>query len=226
MNDKNIKNKQKLLKNLAELRRLDKQNGMSRIYKQVGDFHGGIYDTWGHISPWSKSACNHDARVMVVAQDWTSEEATKKPPKNINLGYDPDLPTNKNLQNFLKDFFNLSFSEVYATNLFVFVKPGNLSARIPSKDLIYSAKNYTLEEVKIVQPKIVICLGAATYRSLCRAVGVKPPVFKSSIENPISFGSSLIFGVPHTGALGTMNAGGIENVRAIWSRLVTKLENV
>lgn len=226
MNDKNLTNKQKLLKNLAELRRLDKQDGMSRIYKQVGDFHHGIYDTWGHVSPWSKSACNVNSKVMIVAQDWTSEEAAKKTPTNPDLGYSPELPTNKNLQNFLKDFFGLSFSDIYATNLFVFVKPGNLSARIPSKDLIYSAKNYTLEEIKIVQPKIVICLGAATYRSLCRAVDITPPVFKSSIDNPVPFGGSLIFGVPHTGALGTMNAGGVENVRAIWSKLVSKLETI
>jgi restriction system protein len=219
----NAEIKNQRLKALAECRRNDAQTGLSKVYKQVGDFHAGIYDTWGHVSPWSKSACNVDSSVMVVAQDWTSEESAKKTPSNFELGYSPELPTNKNLHCFLRDFFSLDFSDIYATNLFVFVKPGNLSARIPSKDLLYSAKTYTLQEIEIVKPRMVICLGAAAYNSLCKAIGVKNPNFKTSVLNPVDFKGTFIYGVPHTGGLGTKNAGGLSNVRDIWSRLASQL---
>lgn len=219
----NIK-KQEKMHRLSEQRRLDTQKGMSKVYKQVGDFHGGIYDEWKLVSPWSKSANNLDSQIMVVAQDWTSEEATKKPLKHFELGHDPDLPTNKNLKMLLTENFGVSFSEIYATNLFVFVKPGNLSSKIPIGDLIYSAKKYTLEEIKIVQPKVVICLGSATFHSLCKAIDVKPPSFQFSSENPINYDGCLIFGVPHTGGLGTMNAGGMANVRKIWRKMIEHLK--
>ena len=213
------------LKMLAERRRNDPQIGLSRLYKQVGDFHGGIYDTWGHVSPWSKSACNVESPVMIVAQDWTSEESAKRTPTNFELGYSPELPTNKNLQNFLNDYLDLKFSDIYATNLFVFVKPGGLSARIPFKDLMYSAKTYTLQEIEIVRPQAVICLGSSTFRSLCKAIGVKSPDFKNSVDNPIGYKGSRIFGVPHTGGLGTMNAGGLMKVKEIWARLALQLNS-
>jgi restriction system protein len=220
--DAEVKNQK--LRVLADQRRHDDQKKLSKVYKQVGDFHDGIYDTWGHVSPWSKSACNVDSPVMVVAQDWISEESIKKLPSNFELGYSPELPTNKNLQSFLRDFFGLDFSDIYATNLFVFVKPGGLSAHIPSKDLIYSAKTYTLQEIEIVKPRIVICLGAAAYNSLCKAIGVLNPIFKTSELNPVCFRGVLIYGVPHTGGLGTKNAGGLSNVRAIWSKLASQLK--
>lgn len=208
-----------LLKQLARKRQLDDQSCLTKIYKQVGDIHGGVYDSWGLVSPWSRSACNVNASVMVVAQDWTSEDSARKQPSNFELGYSPELPTNRNLQSLLKDYFGMSFGDVYATNLFVFVKPGGLSSRIPSKDLLYSARTYTLTEIQIVKPRIVICLGAATFNALCKAIGAKTPKFKTSIDNPVKYGETLVFGVPHTGGFGTRNAGGLENVRKIWARL-------
>lgn len=217
--DTSQQDKTSLLRQLAMKRQSDDQSCLTRIYKQVGDIHGGVYDSWGLVSPWSKSACNVNSSVMIVAQDWTSEDSAKKQPSNFELGYSPELPTNRNLQAFLKDYFRMSFGDVYATNLFVFVKPGSLSARIPSKDLLYSARTYTLAEIQIVNPRIVICLGSATFTALCKAIGVKPPNFKESVDNPVSYGETLVFGVPHTGGFGTKNAGGLENVRKIWARL-------
>lgn len=213
------------LRSLAEQRRLDDQQTMTRVYKQVGDFRGGVYDQWGLVSPWSKSACNPNSSVMIIAQDWTSEESVQKPSKYLELGYNPELPTNINLQNLLAANFGLDFTDIYATNLFVFVKPGNLSSRIPSKDMLYSAKKYTLAEIEIVQPEIVICLGSATFNALCRAISINPPKFKSSIDFPVEYKGSLIYGVPHTGAWGTKNAGGLDVVNEIWSRLATAISD-
>lgn len=207
------------LHELADARRLDNQLGLSKKYRQIGDFHGGKCDKWKCVSPWNKAAGNFDSKIMVVGQDWISEDAAETAFKSFDLGCDPENRTNKNLHSLLNEHFGVDFSDVYGTNLFVFVKSGTLSARIPTKDLLYSAKKYTVAEIDIVNPKIVICLGKATYTALCRAIGSKANDFKSSATNPVAYGGTLIYGVPHTGALGTINAGGLHNVHEIWRNL-------
>lgn len=207
------------LHQLAEIRRTDNQQGLSKKYRQIGDFHEGKCDEWKCISPWNKAAGNFDSEIMVIGQDWISEEAAETAHKSFELGCDPDNQTNKNLQILLLEHFGLKFSDVYGTNLFVFVKSGTLSSRIPTKDLLYSARKYTLAEIDIVQPKVVLCLGKATYTALCRAIGLKANDFKTSSENPVVYRDMLIYGIPHTGVLGTNNAGGIAKVHEIWKRL-------
>lgn len=211
------------IKSLALLRSRDDLSLLSRSYKHVGDFHGGIYDTWELVSPWSKSACNTGSDVMIIGQDWYSEDAINKSIDPFTLGYNPDAPTNKNLFILLKDKLNRNFSDVYATNIFVFVKEGGASATIPRSDLIYSAKKYTLEEIKIVSPKAIICLGSETYNTICRAAELEPRPFKVAFKEPIVYKNSLIFGVPHTGTLGTNNAGGMHKVLEIWEQLAELL---
>ena len=207
------------LKVLAAQRRLDDQGVLSKKYGQVGDFHGGVYDTWELVSPWTKSASNLDTELMVIGQDWYSDEAILKSKSPWLLGYNPEAPTNKNLFTLLRETFGLEFSDVYATNLFVFVKPGVANATIPKGDLLYSARTYTKKEIDIVNPNTIICLGSATYSMLCRALEVEALPFKSSHFTPVPYGSSLIYAVPHTGMLGTNQAGGIVEVRKIWSKL-------
>lgn len=204
---------------LAKLRMRDTQENLSRLYMQVGDFHGGLYDEWGMISPWTKSAANVDAQLMIIGQDWYSEKAILKSETPWHCGYNPEAPTNKNLFALLKDAFRLDFSDVYATNLFVFIKAGAANSSIPSRDLLYSAKAYTLNEIDIVAPRAIVCLGSATYRILCRALQVAPQPFKSSYVTPVTYGNSFIFGVPHPGRLGTNKAGGMTKVRGIWTQM-------
>lgn len=207
------------LHQLAEARRTDSQQGLSKQYRQIGDFHGGKCDEWKCVSPWNKAAGNFDSEIMVIGQDWISEKAAENAHTSFELGCDPDNRTNKNLQTLLLEHFNLKFSDVYGTNLFVFVKPGTLSSHIPTKDLLYSARKYTLAEIDIVKPKMVLCLGKATYTTLCRAIGVKANHFKTSVDKPLVYRDVLIYGIPHTGVLGTNNAGGMPKVHEIWKKL-------
>lgn len=88
---------------------------------RIGDFHGGVYDC-DHVSPWTKSADNPDAEVMIVGQDWASIEMLSGPihPERVRLGYDPERSTNQNLQRLLRDHFSLAFGKTYATNAFPF----------------------------------------------------------------------------------------------------------
>jgi hypothetical protein len=62
---------------------------------------------------------------------------------------------------------------VYATDAFVFVKPAGMAAFIPPKDMQISTTRFTFEEIRIIRPKMVICIGGAT----CNAfrLALSPP---------------------------------------------------
>jgi hypothetical protein len=216
---------------LADLILLRKQDRKPK-YHALSDFDGGFYDgDW--ITPWTISACNLDADLMIVAQDWSSAQTLESPKRSKPAqkearklcGQDANLPTNKTLKALLKRHFELEFADIYATNVFVFIKPGTISAKIPIEDLAYCAKKYTLPQIEIVQPRMVLCLGKGTFNAIQLALGY--PLSKLS-EASLPNGHTKyrngaeIYGVPHTGSWGTRNAGGIDNVGAIWGRLANR----
>lgn len=211
------------IRQLAAQRRDDSIAQINPFYRQVSDFYDGVLDQSGYISPWTKSASNVNSPIMIVAQDWISSGALEKGLNQnlVTLGHDPDLPTNKNLASLLKRHFGIVFQETYATNLFVFVKPGSMSANIPVKLLEYSAEKYTLPEIEIVDPKIVICLGSKTYQVISRSCK-KNSTWRPFTQkiNAFWFKNICVVGVPHAGALGTANAGGKAVVDTIWSEVV------
>ena len=215
--------KKYLLDQLYKKRAADKLKDFPDGYRQVGDFHEGIFDRERHISPWSMSSNNTESPVMILGQDWSSVSHLSQPiEKNIytkNLGYDPRLQTNKNLHKHLKVSFDLNFEDVYASNVFVFIKPGGMSSRIPIRLMDYSANTYAIPEIEIVSPRIVICLGANTFRCLKRNC-----VTRSSFADSPMFGEIPHFTLqgimfvhaPHPGSWGTKNAGGPLKVSKIW----------
>lgn len=107
------------LRLLARKRRRDSLQGYCRLI----DFHGGYYECC-FVSPWTKSANNVDADVMLFGQDWSSSDRLNRP-RNFEqrkYGQTPKLRTNVNLREFLKQNMQLDFSETYATNVFPFIK--------------------------------------------------------------------------------------------------------
>lgn len=211
--------KLKALRALAEKRKSTKREG----FRCLRDIHGGFYEC-NHVSPWTKSGRNVDAAVMIVGQDWSSYEAlANKPPDPIvaKCGFDKNFPTNQTLDDLLQEHFGLRRSDCYLTNLFVLVKDGRASALIPMKDLVWSAEEFTIEEIRIVAPRLVICLGLRTFRALARAAQQRPPrTLNEAIKAPFELGSSQVHCVAHTGALGTKNRGR-PRVASDWNRLAT-----
>ena len=213
------KNKDLLLKELGKKRQMDQLENFPEGYTQVGD-HFPEFDKFNLVSPFTKSARNLSSQIMVVAQDWSSSEGIKKiGAEEIRLGYTPSLATNLNLHTLLKKHFGVPFKDLYATNLFVFIKPGTMSARIPARLFDYSALNYTSKEIEIVSPKLVICLGSTTYARLTKVMSGKAKDWKESLTSPTKYLNSYVIGVPHTGGLGTANVGGLEKVDKIWSKV-------
>jgi len=114
----------------------------------------------------------------------------------------------------------IPLSDLYITNLFVFVKPGGLSANIPIRHMTYSASKYGLAQIEVIRPKMVLCLGGATYNGVRRALGVRPVKIGAGLAMPpISYCEANIYGLSHTGGLGVKNAGGIGSLHDQWKTI-------
>ncbi len=220
-------NKISALRSLVKERRQEKAgsiaSGYSKNYSKLGDFHDGIYDFDDYIVPYSKSAFNLDAKIMIILQDWASEEFLKKGVNQtqVKFGHDPNLSTNKNLFYLLKKYFNITFAETYATDVFPFIKPGNMSTGIPMKDMMRAAEQFAIPQIKIISPKIVICLGNLTFNSIRRAFGLKGRLALTTPLDKLSFSidKSLIVGSIHVGAEGTRAIGGKAALENNWEKL-------
>jgi restriction system protein len=217
--------KQEKLKKLA----LKRKSSCFEGFRRISEFQGGVFDVEDYVSPWSIGAHNVDADLMLIGQDWASSQWLSKP-KNLNfakLGKNPNLMTNKNLDEYLK-YFGLNFSDTYATNAFVFVKEGGMSAKIAQKFLHESIKQFLVPQIEIIKPKMIICLGAETYNAVRLENGYSELKVGRGQETAMPFMGANVYGVNHTGGHGTKNAGGKERARQQWqilARYYQKLKN-
>jgi hypothetical protein len=172
-------------------------------YRCIGDYHGGFFEC-DYVSPYTKGASNVDSDIMVILQDWSSDEVLSGPIdpiaiKNSEYGHDPSRPTNINLKRLLNDHFGVRLKDIYATNLFPFIKYGSISSPIPQSDLVRAAIDFALPQIKIVCPKLVVCLGIATFSAMRRACGYNDWLkLDSAIESPFKVDKSYIWCQAHT----------------------------
>jgi hypothetical protein len=208
--------KERLLRKLARKRQRSKWPG----YKGIGDYPNSNYEC-PYVSPYTKSAGNVDADIMVLLQDWSSDNALKAglPEEDIKLGYSPSLPTNKRLISLLDTQFGVSLMDVYATNLFPFIKPEHLGTTIPRLDYIRAAREFALPQITIVRPKLVICLGQATFNALREECGYEPfKLMKDAIASPFDLAETRVWCQAHTGRRGQNNRGRMR-VLNDWKRM-------
>lgn len=205
-----------LLEALAAKRKADKLPG----HAGIGDYHNGAYDWANYVSPWTIAANNVDAEVMIIAQDWTSHDRISGPfdPIQAEVGYNKELRTSKNIKRFLQ-YFGIDLKQTYATNAFVFVKPGKMNANIPKYDFLYSVKTYAIPQINIIKPRLVICLGGQTFNTIRQVLGHDAVPMSSVQASPIHFSGSDIVGVNHPGAWGMKMAGGYANLERQWKFL-------
>lgn len=217
-------NKHRALQLLAKKRQKSRWPG----YKCIGDYKGGKYEC-DHVSPYSKTAGNVDSQIFVLLQDWSSNDVLrgKLDPDSITHGYGTKVRTNTTLQRLLKEHFGVeSLKDIYATNLFPFIKLGNMSADIPPRDLESAALEFARPQIEIVRPRIVICLGLKTFDALRKAYGydeVHP--MSVAIRSPFKVGKSFIFCQAHTGSRGQQNRnqGGVRRVPGDWRWMKKKV---
>jgi restriction system protein len=217
---------------LVQLRRRPcagtRQDGYSRDNRRIEEFRDGFYDQHGWLSPWTVSACNVDSELMIIGQDWASEDFLSKAPDSQMraLGHDPALATNRNLRRLLHEAFGRSFGNTFATNAFVFAKPGGMNTRLPATDLALSARRFALREIEIIRPKMAICLGMGTFNGLRAALNCRPVTLQEiDYTGPaLVHHGSEVHGVPHVGARGLSATGGYGRSLSIWKTLAARLD--
>jgi hypothetical protein len=195
-------------------------------HKCIGDYHGGAYEC-EYVSPYSISAHNPDAAVMVILQDWASDGWLSGPydQETQRLGYTPTAGTNVQLKRLLRQHLGLELAQTFATNLFPFVKMGAMNAPLPMRDLVKAARDFALPQIEIIQPKIAVCLGIASFNALSVAVGEKPAAgLTEAIDAPFTFHGTQVWCQAHTGRLGTnnRNKGRVDRVSSDWARMASE----
>lgn len=208
--------KQDLLLALAQKRKTTCWPG----YGQISDYHDGAYEC-DFVSPYTKSAGNVDAEIFVFLQDWSSDEALRGPLDSdcVRYGLTPKFMTNKRLIELLRCHFGVELGDVYATNLFPFVKRGNISSPIPMRDLVRAAQEFALPQIRIVRPKLVVCLGFKTFNAIRIVCGHKRAQrMNEAVASPLTLDNSRIWCQAHTGARGQNNRGR-ERVAEDWRKM-------
>jgi restriction system protein len=198
-------------------------------YRRIGDYHVGKYEC-DYVSPYTKSAKNVDAELMVLLQDWASDEVLRRPFLEVqrDLGHDPRRRTNINLTKLLKLHFNVDLADVYATNVFPFVKLGQMRDGIKRKDLVAAAEQFALPQIRIVAPRMAVCLGIATFNAIASGVGQPQATSVDlAIKSPFDVGKTQIWCQAHTGQQGqnNRNRGGEDRVAEDWSRMAAAFSN-
>ena len=179
------------------------------------------------MSPYTRSAANVDAQVMVLLQDWSSDESLRGPylPARTELGEDPSRTTNKRLKSLLRGHLEIELVDMYSTNVFPFVKPGAMSARIPRADW-YAPRGST----RAADSHCPAGTGRLPWHSaylVVRAAAGQPAVhgLDDAIRNPFDLGLIRVWCQAHTGQMGTnnRNRGGVNRVDDDWAEMARDL---
>lgn len=192
------------------------------------------YDS-DEIGPWTRWANDLDADLMVVGQDWGDERyflANKGMDKAKN-------PTNRSLRGLL-EFVGRpvppppSNSEnsgerakgVWLTNALLWLKKGGMSAAVKLELFKEPAKHFLREQINIVQPRVVVALGAKAFAAVAFAFGIPAPrtPFRQVVDDtrgirlPTPFECTL-FGVYHCGSRITGTLRSSAQQRKDWEKV-------
>lgn len=218
--------KEKELLKLAKLRQSKVYDG----YTAIADYANKAYEC-NYISPYSKSAHNQNADVLVILQDWSSKqgldpegEAPNEKPCSelIEYGYSlTGVKTNTNLKRFLKQYLELELKDTYATNLFPYIKDGGVRGKIKPKYMQMAAREFTLPMIDIIKPKIAIALGLLTFNALRQSLKLKKVYNKDeAIKNTFNYKGVKIFFQAHP-ASSTTN----DFIKENWGKMKKHLDD-
>ena len=113
-------------------------------------------------------------------------------------------------------------AEVYATNLFPFIKPGKMTRSIPSALHAWAASEFAVPQIRIVAPLLVVAFGLPAVNALRAHCGL-PPVGKvaDAVAAPFQVHGASVWCQSHPGGLGraNRNKGGVDRVSEDWRRM-------
>ena len=223
-----LQSKENRLASLAVLRRVPtagtRRDGYTQDYRHIEEFHDGFYDHHRWVSPWTISACNVDSDLMLVGQDWASEEFLERPPSQHiqSLGHDPDLPTNKNSGTCYCGIRQGIWPSLRNKCLCICCR---LNVRANSWRTCREAFGLSCYgRWRLSGPRWSYASAAA--RSMPRvALGHNRQSLKASnfSRAEVFTHGAEVYGVPHVGRLGLAATGGLSNALRIWRQLGERL---
>lgn len=189
-------------------------------------------DMGDHLEPWSKWQGKIPADILVVGQDWGSEDYYLK-----NNGKDDDVnPTCKNLISLFEEI-GIKIGtpgepkrdvNIHFTNIIPFLRTGKMQGSAEVKinnGVIKKCANEFLEPlIDIVKPKIIIALGAWPFLGVVSALKVdydKKKKYRELVNaSPFYSGDSiLIFPMFHCGTLSINMNQPLAGQKKDWSKI-------
>ena len=199
------------------------------------------------LSYWQGSL---DAKIMLVGQDWGCPFdkvffPTMAQIKNANSGksysYISDTlsQTDKNLIRLFSEALGKDITvprnDLFFTNFVLGYRTHGTSGNY-QKEWAEHDSAFFKELVEIIEPKVVLCLGKATFRAVLASLAPdqKPRIggynkYIESSRNPVSITTSSgakisVFALAHCGVMGTLNRNGkktlgLDQQIADWKRI-------
>lgn len=190
------------------------------------------------INLWSYWQGSLDAKIMLVGQDWgcpfdKSFSSTMAEIQKANNGeaynylFNTSSPTDKNLVTLFSKALNKDITkpdnDLFFTNFVLGYRTHGTSGSFQKVWAAHDCR-YFKELVEIIQPKVILCLGKATFREVLASLApdLKPRIgmYNRYIEgkrNPVaitmSSGNCVSgFALAHCGVMGTLNRNRKENL--------------
>lgn len=189
---------------------------------------GGEFDRdCNHVGAWSIWQGNLDASLMVVGQDWgdVSWHIRAK-------GYPTDTSTtNTTLLKLLRSigFDKLELPgktrtpDLFFTNAILCLKEGGAQSDIRPECFRNCGKRFLRPTIELVQPKVVVCLGAGAYRAVLGAWKIKARKLNDAVtdKQPVALSPSgpWVFAVYHCGARTLNTNRNLAAQMADWKRI-------
>ncbi len=205
---------------------------------------GGRYDS-DEVGPWTRWAGDLDADIMVVGQDWgdvayfVAQRGLDAPgnPTNAALaallaGVSRPLPPAPTAIAPLRGEANRR-TRVFLTNALLWLKTGGLGAKVSDEWFTGDSAIFLLEQIAIVQPRVVVALGQQAHRAVLRAFDLPVPagLFRTVVDSaegiplPGAPGGARLFGVYHCGARVQNITRSLSQQHLDWRRIASALGN-
>ena len=165
----------------------------------------GIYDS-NQIGPWTRWQDTLSPKLMIVGQDWGDVNYFTR-----HQGIDgDDNRTNVTLSKLLASIgipvglpsAGPGSSPVFFTNAILCVKQGGLQAKVETS-WFQTCQTFLRQQVEIVNPKIVVTLGAQALRATRDAFGLPHRLLRESVadrQGETLVNGSRLMAVYHCGA--------------------------
>jgi uracil-DNA glycosylase len=163
---------------ISEITKIHEENKKTKKYT-LPRYYSDSENLLNVVSPFSITANNIENKTLILLQDWSSHNILSKPEsrneESFITGFTKSLKTNTILAKLISEHLykiktpeNISdvLSTVYISNIFPFIKPGDISASIPVQDIKNLGLPILEKIITILEPNLIICLGNHSFRNL------------------------------------------------------------